>query len=220
MTFGIKRTKFDYDLEVALDFIRAIGKSIEPGYILTPDIKGLYIKLIQYIYADDHFQGDLTKGLLLQGPTGTGKTLAMEIMSNYLKLEKIRILMNGKVNMMVFSVTNVNDIVNTYPEHGFDGIQQYINRNIICLDDIGTEFGEVKYYGNSLDVLDYVISERYNKRKLTFATTNFPPNKLEEIYSDRIFSRMCAMFNFIPVMGNDFRRKINKNNLKGLCQRK
>lgn len=144
---------------------------------------------------------------MLQGPTGTGKTLAMLVMSVYLELEKIGFKMNDKVYKMNFSVVNVNDIVNGFLQHAIDGIQTYINRYVICLDDIGTEIREVKYFGNSLDVISHIISERYAKGNLTFATTNYPKDKLGHIYSDRIVSRIYGMFNFITVKGDDFRRK-------------
>ena len=115
--------------------------------------------------------------------------------------------MNDKVYRMNFSVVNVNDIVNGFYQHAFDGIQTYINRYVICLDDMGTEIREVKHFGNKLDVISYIISERYAKGKLTFATTNYPKDKLDEIYTDRIVSRIHGMFNFITVKGADFRRK-------------
>jgi DNA replication protein DnaC len=144
---------------------------------------------------------------MLQGPTGTGKTMAMEVMSIYLELEKIAFKMNDKVYRMNFSVVNVNDIVNGFLQHAFEGIQTYINRYVICLDDIGTEIREVKYFGNSLDVISHIISERYAKEKLIFATTNYPKEMLGYIYSDRIVSRIYEMFNFITVKGDDFRKQ-------------
>jgi len=208
MICGIGRISFPvYNLKVALEVVSEIGKRFAPTFILTHEAEELYVKLIQYFYSDGNFQGELTKGLMLQGPTGTGKTLAMKVMSIYLELEKIGFIMNGKGFRMNFSVVNVNDIVNGFLQQAFDGIQTYINRSIICLDDMGTEIREVKHFGNSLDVISHIISERYNKGKLTFATTNYPKNKLGFIYPDRIVSRIYGMFNFITVTGDDFRMK-------------
>jgi DNA replication protein DnaC len=208
MTCGISRAKMPvYDLNAALNSVSIIGKKLDPCFIVTPETKELYVKLIQYFYSDTNFPGDLIKGLLLQGPTGTGKTFAMKVMRIYLEIERLGYIMNGKGVWMNFSIVNVNDIVNGFLQQAFDGIQMYINRSVICLDDIGTEIREVKYFGNSLDVISHIISERYNKGNLTFATSNYPKDNLRDIYPDRIVSRIYGMFNFITVNGDDFRKK-------------
>jgi hypothetical protein len=208
MTFGVKRIRYsNYIMENALEIVYKIGKSIIPGFILTPHTKELYIKLIQYFYADNNFPGDLTKGLLLQGPTGTGKTKAMEIMSIFLEVEKIGFYINGKCARMNYSTENVKNIVIDFIANGFDGPQSYINKFIYCFDDLGTENRVAKHFGNELDVIRHIFVERYAKGRLTFATTNYSIDKLEEKYGDPILSRMNAMFNFIVVKGPDFRKE-------------
>lgn len=68
-------------MEIALAVAERIGKSIEPDFILTPDNKPVFMKLIQWMHGDPEFKGYLKKGILLNGPTGTGKSVAMRIMS-------------------------------------------------------------------------------------------------------------------------------------------
>lgn len=205
---GIRRFQYlPYNIDIALDVVSRIAKGIDEGFKFTDNSKDLYCKLIQYFHGDPAFKGDLSKGILLQGPTGTGKTLAMRVMSIYQKIDNIKYTMNGKVYTMNYDVTNINDIVNCFIDNAFDGIQIYSNRYVVCLDDIGTEIEEVKHYGNTLDVISHVISERYSKRLLTFGTTNFRINDLEDKYGDRILSRIYALFNFIVVKDCDFRRK-------------
>lgn len=207
MLNGIRRISYlPYKINIALSVIDRIGKSFEPKFELNNQAREVYLKLIQYIHADPKFPGDLTKGLLLLGPTGTGKTLAMKIMSVYRSIDDTKFIMSGKTYRMNYEVISVNDIVNGFMNNAFDGIAVYANRYITCLDDLGTEIEHVKYYGNDLDVISYIISERYAKRLLTFATSNFTLNKLEEKYGDRIFSRMHAMFNFIIMKDKDFRK--------------
>jgi DNA replication protein DnaC len=96
--------------------------------------------------------------------------------------------------------------VNAFLDNAFDGIQVYCIRYVICLDDIGIESNKVIYYGNSLDVIAYIIAERYAKRLLTFGTTNYDIDFLNEKYGDYIVSRMYALFNFIEMNGRDFRK--------------
>jgi DNA replication protein DnaC len=193
-------------MDVALSVIDRIGKGIDPAFALTPNVEEIYKELIRYFHADPDFKGDLTKGLLLQGPTGTGKTLAMQVMSVYRQIDDTKFIMKGKTYRMNYEVVDVNQMINMFMNNAFDGIQVYCNRYVLCIDDIGVETDQVKHYGNTLDVVSHVLSERYSKRLLTFATTNFPTHILEDKYDDRTVSRMYALFNFITMKGKDFRK--------------
>jgi len=194
-------------MEIALSVIERIGRSIVLDFKLTSEVKIIYQELIRYFHGDPDFKGELTKGLLLMGPTGTGKTLAMQIMSIYRQIDDIKFIMNGVTYRMNYEIIDVNMLVSYFLASAFDGIDIYGRRYIICLDDIGTESEHVKHYGNTLDVVSHVLTERYSKRLLTFGTTNFPISTLEEKYNDRVISRMYALFNFIEMRGNDFRRR-------------
>jgi DNA replication protein DnaC len=198
-----------YKMDVALSVIDRIGKGIDPGFTiyLNSDVENFYKELIRYFHADPEFKGDLTKGILLIGNTGTGKTLAMQIMSIYRQIDDTKFIFNNKVFKMNFDVIRVNDIVNDFLNNAFDGIQVYCIRYVLCLDDIGIESNKVMYYGNALDVIAYILAERYAKRLLTFGTTNYNMNYLNDKYGDYIVSRIHTLFNFINTDGiRDFRK--------------
>lgn len=195
-----------YDISFALTVVKKIAKGIEPDFEMTPQGEALYKQLVQYFHGDSDYNGDLTKGILLMGPTGTGKTLAMKVMSVYQRIDNIKFMMENKTYTMNYDVINVNDIVNRFIDSAFDGIQIYANRYVTCLDDLGTEIEEVKHYGNSLDVLGHILTERYSKRLLTFGTTNLPISELEKRYGDRVVSRMHSLFNFMILKDTDFRK--------------
>ena len=108
---------------------------------------------------------------------------------------------------MNFEIISANDIVTAFVNNGFEGIDQYCTRYILCIDDIGSESDRVKHYGNTIDVVSYILSERYSRRLLTLGTTNFPLTTLEQMYDDRIMSRMYALFNFMTLKGQDFRKQ-------------
>ena len=206
-TSGIHRIKYmPYKMDIALSVVDRIGKSMEPGFKLTDDVRPVYSELIRYFHGDPEFNGDLCKGVLIMGPTGIGKTLAMQIMGVYRQIDDTKFIMNGKTYRMNYEVIDVNRMVNSFLDNAFDGIEIYCKRYILCLDDIGIESDQVKHYGNTLDVVSHILAERYSKRLLTFGTTNYPIKILEEKYSDRTISRMYALFNFITMKGRDFRR--------------
>lgn len=195
-----------YKMEFALSVVERIGKGINPDFKIIPEIENVYKQLIMYFHGDPDFNGDLTKGLLLMGPTGTGKTLAMQIMQVYRRIDNTKFIMKGRVYQMNYDIIDVNQMVNYFLDSAFDGIDIYCRRYVICIDDIGTEIDKVKHYGNTLDVVSHVLSERYAGGLLTFGTTNFPVKILEDKYDDRIMSRMYALFNFITLKCDDFRK--------------
>jgi DNA replication protein DnaC len=199
-----------YKIDFSLSVIERIGKSMTPEFTLTPEVRDMYQQLIRYFHGDPEFKGDLLKGILLMGPAGTGKSLAMQIMRKYRQIDDVKFIMDGKTYQMNFDIIDVNQLVSYFMENAFDGIEAYCRRYVICLDDIGTEIDQVKHYGNNLDVISHVLAERYSKRLLTFGTTNYPVKILEDKYDDRIVSRMFALFNFIIFKGQDFRKTNNK----------
>lgn len=206
-TTGINRIKYmPYQMDVALHVVKRIGIGLNPDFLMSPQIEDFYKELIRYFHADPDFKGDLTKGFLLMGPSGTGKTLAMQIMNIYRQIDDIKFIMNQKTYRMNYEIIDTSMLVNYFIESAFDGIDIYCRRYVVCIDDIGTESDQVKHYGNCLDVVSHIISQRYAKRLLTFGTTNYPVNVLEQKYDDRITSRMYALFNFITLKCADFRK--------------
>lgn len=194
-------------MDVALAVIERIASSIEPKFEMTEECRKFYSSMIRWFHADEDFLGYLNRGILLMGGTGSGKTLAMKVMLRYRDIDNIFCSFQGKYQKLEYQIADVTDIRRSYLDKGYDGIRSFIIRNVICIDDLGYELDVDKRFGNSEQVIPYILGERYAKEQLTFATTNLPDALLREKYDDRTYSRLWGMFNVITVKGPDYRIK-------------
>jgi hypothetical protein len=197
-----------YKLDLALDVVTRIGRGIDPAFTMTPEVEHIYIQLIRFFHGDTAFEGDINKGILLMGPTGTGKTRAMEIMKIYQTIDNIAYIVGNRMVRMNYDIIDVSLLVSAFMDAGYDGVEMYKHRYCLCMDDIGAESNQIKYYGNDCDVVGYIMAERYQRRLMTFGTTNFKIDMLTAKYGDRIVSRMYTLFNFIVMKGRDFRKTL------------
>lgn len=71
---------------------------------------------------------------------------------------------------------------------------------IYCFDDLGAE-QSLKYYGNECNVMGEILLSRYeyfvSHDMTTHITTNLSASEIEELYGNRVRSRMREMFNLI-----------------------
>jgi len=208
-----------YKMEIALRVVKEIGLRLVPmdpskidfgeditnGFTLTNDWPH-YKKLIQYFHGDEQFEGDLNKGLLITGPTGTGKSLSMSIMREYRKVDDIKFIYDGNAIDLSYDVVNGYMINSAFMDKGYPALQEYINRAVLYIDDFGVETREVQHFGTKCDAVEYILSERHRMGKLTLASSNLPDTELHKVYGDRLYSRFKEMFNVITLLGNDKRK--------------
>lgn len=101
----------------------------------------------------------------------------------------------GNYDFTPFTVNNVSDLM-----------KRYANLPVLIIDDLGAENGVVNHYGTKVNVIEEILSARYDLDKLTFVTTNIVNPK--EVYDKRICSRMNEMFTSVLVDGKDLREKL------------
>lgn len=164
-------------------------------------------------------------GLCFYGPVGTGKTHLMVAIFRELTLRKgvgCRFIDYGNL---------LQDLRRSYADRKGDGylMMPLVDVELLVIDELGkgrgTEWEET--------VLDDLISRRYNAGRTTLCTTNFDPTlapleteagpnqsftgrelraagtrlpSLSERIGERIYSRLCAMTEFVEVDGGDYRR--------------
>ncbi len=161
--------------------------------------RGNITKLLAYFLDDTttatQFNLDLTKGILLSGPVGCGKTTLMALM-RYVPQPNKKFLMKP-----------CRDISFEFIQEGYEVIHKYSKGKLhqsepktICFDDLGVE-NNLKYFGNECNVMAEILLSRYDifiaKRINTHITTNLSASEIETAYGNRVRSRMRNMFNLI-----------------------
>ena len=163
--------------------------------------------------AEDVFPGrgyKLHKHIMLQGAVGTGKTLLMQIFSEYLRItENPRYFYNLSVTQMVNYYTLHNNLDRyTFNEEENKGFQcMPVN---ICLNDIGVQ--STKFYGTDTETLTSEFLHARNEiwtqyHKMAHLTTNLTNEQLKQKYKDG-FGRLLDRFktyNVIPLAGESRR---------------
>lgn len=163
--------------------------------------------------AEDVFPGrgyKLHKHIMLQGAVGTGKTLLMQVFSEYLRItENPRFFHNLSVTQMVNYYTLHNNLDRyTFNEEENKGFKcEPVN---ICLNDIGVQ--STRFYGTDTETLTNEFLHARNEiwmqyHKMAHLTTNLTNEQLRQKYKDG-FGRLLDRFktyNIIPLTGDSRR---------------
>ena len=183
-----------YDFEKTMTFLHNFGKSKfgNKFQLLRSDSKILYMLLIYAIRDEKECQKynlDLSKGILLIGKIGSGKTCLMDL---------FRII---HYREYYYSIKSTRDIAKEFNIGGYETLNKYGKTNkIICFDDLGVE-QNIKHFGNDCNTMAEILLSRYDLMKfdgiITHATTNLNADELEKLYGNRVRSRLREMFNLI-----------------------
>lgn len=184
---------------------------------------GPIIDQISRIYTEDkgiryRNSFNFSKGLLIMGKVGCGKTLILKALTNLLG----RFLFwegrypTSQIGVSYFPAYVITD---SFIKMGYDifnvdtnlcesglSFRKNLNKPNIFIDDIGSE-NIVSNYGNQTNVIGELFLRRYDSRDTVFATTNLDPKSLLSFYGDRVYSRMSEMMHFCVMEGDD-RRKL------------
>lgn len=152
----------------------------------------------------------LHKNLMLQGSAGVGKTLLMQVFSEYThRLNLPKAFQNVSVTQMVNYYTMHNNLdLFTYNEEGNKGFQAMPAN--VCLNDIGIQ-GKM-FYGTNTDILTEEFLHARNEiwtnyGRFAHLTTNLGTEELAKRYADR-YERLIDRFktyNIIPLAGDSRR---------------
>jgi DNA replication protein DnaC len=156
-------------------------------------------KLISYFLKDEimavNFNLDLSKGILLSGPVGCGKTTLMTLM-RHVAQPNYKFIMKTCRDISFEFIKDGYQTIQKY-SHGSNSHSEYRN---YCFDDLGVETN-LKYYGNECNVMAEIILSRYDifisKQVITHITSNLSATEIETAYGNRVRSRLGELCNLI-----------------------
>lgn len=190
--------------------------------------KNCFNSIIQWSYTFENYQGEENQsliiaknfvkdyeemkkeniGLLFYGSVGSGKTYLACCIANAL-IEDYQIGVK---------IRNFAQIINELQKGGFDFdknayIESLVNTSVLILDDLGierdTSYAKEQVYN--------IVNNRYLKQKPTIFTTNLSydtiQNCKDSVEYQRIYSRIIEMCIPVMVVGEDFRKIIQRDKL-------
>ncbi len=150
-------------------------------------------------------------GLLLVGPAGRGKThLACAVLSELVTTKGVTGLYVDFSDLLMKITTSFRPDADMSKE---SVLTPYADAEIIVLDELGAS----KPHPWVLDVLYSLLNTRYNRKRITVATSNFEDEvdasagereKLEDRIGYRLRSRLYEMCLMVPLRGSDFRKDV------------
>lgn len=206
-----------------LDLLQDIGKTIIRDFTIDSQNRFLFENLLRWLHGSEEMlaydplrkevvKGRLDKGIYIAGPTGTGKTMALKVLSAYASGFNFPIKFSDSLSLTKPSTLNwitisTDDIVAQFVET--TSIQSLKQKRILCIEDLGRETPEAVAMGNRMNVLEALLVNRGdNPNCMTLITSNLPIiNELTlELYGDRVVSRLQEMCNYYYLGGEDRRK--------------
>lgn len=199
-TFTIENGIKIYNLNDCFKYLETQGKQIYgQSFKIHSEDKPTIYKLLIYTIRDKEnalkLGLDLNKGILLSGPVGCGKTSIMHLLKPFVNVKHD------------YKIKTTREVSFEFAKKGFEVLQQYTQNSGqqyrlpgYCFDDLGAE-QQIKHFGNDCNVMAEILISRYEhffgSNSVTHITTNLSASEIEQLYGNRLRSRMRSMFNLI-----------------------
>jgi len=201
--YKLKRIQYMESLNGQKTFLKYTSEQLfiflSQSLTVDPDNEKIIQQLCKYFSGDTSFKGDLTKGLLLAGGVGVGKTTLMRyFMKNQIqsyRMESCREIeskFSTDGDQFVYYCSWMVPIATNADPFGHQTVG-------ICFDDLGTE-SNAKHYGKEKNVLAEILLNRYDNKlpfNATHITTNLTATEIKTQYGTRVSDRLRQMFNII-----------------------
>lgn len=180
-------------------------KTISPVFMVDDSNRQLLKALYQWVWGIPGVL-DVSKGLLLHGSIGVGKSTLLKGLQNY-AAKIARYCIGGADAGLTFQFTSAAEIALLFAEKGIVGLNQYTDRSCmhnLAIDEVGREPMDAKHFGTGINAIQTVLQLRYEQRYCfyTHMTTNLDPDKeFSQRYGAYIADRVKEMFNVIKIEG-------------------
>lgn len=170
-------------------------------FIIEPDKRDIVNSVFAWVWKYDPWNKvglDYRRGLFLYGPVGTGKSTLMKGLQKYMVTLKNRYTI--KDFRIGFFWKSASELANSYAGDGQDKLLQWCDDCNLLIDELGREPRPAKHYGTELNVIQFLLQLRYDRRRenVTHLTSNINPSDVMPLYGDYISDRFREMFNLIP----------------------
>lgn len=151
----------------------------------------------------DNFKDAKTRSLLFIGKSGVGKTFLASCIAEKLLDEGFDVYYQsaGKITEMCEAFRFRR---NTSEEIS-DDIERLYETDLLIIDDLGCEFTN----SYTVSILYEIINKRIMYKKKTLITTNYSLKELNNVYTERLFSRFVGEYDIFEFIGDDIRVKRN-----------
>lgn len=180
------------------------SEAVDPRFGISPaeNMRTIAARCRQYIQNfDTRFSN-----LFIYGETGVGKSFLTHCIANELLKASHSVLYLTAFELIeafekhTFGNTGDNED-SLYEDTLFDSI---LNCDALIIDDLGTE--TVNNF--TVSQLFLCLNHRQQYRKSTIISTNLPVEAIQDIYSERIFSRIISYYDIFLIIGDDIRYRI------------
>ena len=149
------------------------------------------------------------RGLLILGPTGTGKTSSLVVIMKHI-LKKYGCILGSDLGLRILKTdcemifASSNQVFNSIFNREFDFINDCRLVEILMIDDFGREYFHDFPFSEFEDMIDY----RYSHKLSTFVTSNLTPKALREIKAyRRVVDRWIQTNDIIQISGPSMRKQ-------------
>ena len=215
----IVRNSYSYDMDIMMQAAGQFAMRRAGCFEVDDDNRFLYENLFRWLAGDPDccclspsdrhtvIRADLSAGIYVAGPTGTGKTLAIQLLCDLARLYKPQIQHYDKVKPLVWNEFRADDIVEMFRRG--EEPTWLPTAPILAIHDLGSEPPEAVNMGNRQNVVRQILERRADGCTMTIITSNFPMchDMVKSIYGDRVQSRLMSMCNYFELGGPDRRRR-------------
>lgn len=144
-------------------------------------------------------------GLLLYGLRGTGKTTTMKAILDVINIATVKdddYRETCLCSALSLADTKLNNL---------DRFNYYKDVQFLGIDDVGIEPVVVNDFGTKWTPFIEILYSRYDKRLPTIISSNLIDADLCDRYGERVYDRICEMFDTIYYNNDSYRKPIKNN---------